>query len=134
MSASADISKAFDDSLVAIGLPTALENVKFKPAVDTAYLRSTLLPAGTDATGYDDASDEHLGIYQVDINAPTGKGSADARDIAGQIELNFKRGTRLTSGTTTILVQRVSTTKGYTDGAYFIIRVEVWYISFTEKL
>lgn len=127
----ADISSALDAHTNLLALPTAWENKSFEPVTGQLYLRATLLPAGTEPTGFSDASDEHIGVYQVDVIAPSGKGKGEAMTVADQVADHFKRDTALTANNTKVTVTTVSRTTGRRDGAYFIIGIEVRYRSFT---
>ena len=73
----ADISSALDSRLnnLAGSSPIAWENTVFTPVKDTLYLRPTILPALTTQAALGTSGiDEYIGIYQIDIFAPSGKG------------------------------------------------------------
>lgn len=127
----ADISSALDAHTNLLALPTAWENKSFEPVTGQLYLRATLLPAGTEPTGFGDSSDGSVGVYQIDVVAPSGGGKGEAMTVADQVADHFKRDTQLIANGTKVKVTTVSRATGSRDGAYFIIGVEVNYISFT---
>ncbi|MCO1337121.1 DUF4128 domain-containing protein, partial [Microbulbifer sp. OS29] len=75
------------------GLPTAYENDGYEPNVGTPYVAVYNLPAdsGQDTIG-EIGRDERIGILQVSIFYPVGKGRGDALAMADQILTHFKAG------------------------------------------
>ena len=92
-----DRAQAFATS---INLTISLPNVGFTPpdpAANGKYLRATLLPADTATLGVSFSSTEqHLGLFQMDVFYGAGGGARAPRRIADQIISYFKRGTRMT--------------------------------------
>lgn len=129
------ISTALDDHISAYAaansLDVALENEDFKPAVDTLYLRATQLAGSTEPTGIDNASDDHIGIYQIDVITPSNRGKNDAMVQADLIADHFKRGTLLTNDGQTVRIEAVSRSNGSRDGAWYVVSVSARYRAFT---
>jgi len=131
MSAFADISAALDELTSELGLPTAWENRDFEPTNDTLYLRPTLLPATTEPSGLPD-SDEHSGIYQVDVIAPMGSGKGEAIEKADIVANQFKRGKIITHNGVNVWVLSVSRGVGGRDGSWYILPVQISYKAYTD--
>src|ERR1043166_2958103 len=93
-----DRAKAF---ATAQGLSIALPNIEFTPPEITPnakYLRASLLPADTAVLGVAfSATNQHLGLMQLDVFYGKGGGEIAARRIAAAIISYFIRGTRMTS-------------------------------------
>lgn len=137
-SAFLDISAALDVNLntlaTANSIDVAWENEGYTPVTGIAYLRATLLPADTAGVGMaDNSSDEHLGIYQVDVFTPTDDGKGQAVNLADDIADQFKRGTELTYNGVTVRIKTVSRSSGSRDGSWFIVPVSIQYYSFTTS-
>ena len=93
MSAFTDISAALDARTNSLSLPTAWENLEFTPTTGVLFLRPTLMPAYTEQAGLGaNGLDEHGGIYQIDIIAPSANGKGTATIKADVIADHFKRG------------------------------------------
>ena len=128
----ADISSALDTRLNALSgnIPTAWENTAFIPTKDVLYLRPSLLPAPTiqAALGVN-GIDEYIGIYQIDIFAPAGKGRGEAEIKADSVADHFKRGTDLSSNGKTIRLGNVSRNAGIRSEDRFIISISINYMA-----
>lgn len=130
-----DISAALDGHLKAFSdtnnVNVAWENKKYKLVTGESYIRATLLPGNTDPTGYADASDEHVGVYQLDVIAPIDKGKSAYMPMADKIATHFKRGSLISYGDATVNVQSTSIGKASKSGASMIINIDIRYKSFT---
>ena len=136
MSEFLSISAALDARLNAMTSvpPVAWENLAYKPIKGTLYLRPTLLPAGTvGATVGATGTDEHVGIYQVDVMGDSGKGKNAAIVMADLIADQFKPVTELTHGGLTVRCVTVSRGRAQTEDDRYMIPVEIKYLSFTTK-
>jgi hypothetical protein len=135
MSAFAGVSAALSGHLNAMTNkpPVAWENASYKPVEGVTFIRETILPSDTiqgslGSTGYD----QHLGVYQVDVFAPAGKGKGEAIQMADSIADHFKRGTDLTHNGVTVRLGNVSRRSGLRDGSWWIVPVSIRYSSITE--
>ena len=136
MSEFLEISSALDTHLNTMGSvpPVAWENKEFKPTKDTLYLRAFILPGETVGAAVGAAgSDEHVGIYQVDVLAAIDGGKNAAVVMADLVADRFKPVTLLTSGTTTVKCITVSRGPAYRDEGRYVIPVTVRYLSLTAK-
>lgn len=128
----ADISSALDTRLRSLAgySPIAWENIPFTPVKNTLYLRPTILPASTiQAALGTNGIDEYLGIYQIDIFAPSGLGRGEAETKADAIADHFKRGTDLSKNGKTIRLGNVSRNTGIKDEDRFVISISINYMA-----
>jgi hypothetical protein len=85
-------------------MPIAWPNVDFKPPA-TGYLRASFLPAATGAFARSGTgSNEHRGIFQIDVFWPENKGETEPSNKAAAIIAHFKRGTVLSREGATIRI------------------------------
>ena len=73
--------------------------------------------------------DEYVGIYQIDIFAPAGKGRSEAEIKADSVADHFKRGTDLSSNGKTIRLGNVSRNAGIRSEDRFIISISINYMA-----
>tara|TARA_R110002095_G_scaffold212958_1_gene202884 strand:+ start:332 stop:748 length:417 start_codon:yes stop_codon:yes gene_type:complete len=128
----ADISSALDSRLNTLTgqSPIAWENTAYIPVKDTLYLRPTILPALTLQAGLGvNGIDEYIGIYQIDIFAPAGKGRGEAEIKADAVADHFKRGTDLSKNGKTVRLGNVSRNSGIRDEDRFIISISINYMA-----
>jgi hypothetical protein len=128
----ADISSALDSRLNALSgsAPIAWENTVFIPVKDTLYLRPTILPASTIQAALGTSGiDEYIGIYQIDIFAPSDKGRGEAETKADAVADHFKRGTDLSNNGKTIRLGNVSRNSGIRSEDRFIISISINYMA-----
>ncbi len=112
------------------GIPSvAWPNVKFEPAVGTAFLRPTLLPAKTDTFTLNEYN-KHSGIYQIDIYVPNDKGIKDMYTLADSIKDYYQNNKRLVQGGQIVFVMSVGIGKSERQDAWYSTFVEIQYISY----
>src|ERR1019366_5752223 len=92
-------------------VPIALPNITFVPPVagdNVAWLRATFLPATSAALGVDyEGTNQHFGIFQVDVFYGQGSGELPPARIATSILGWFKRGFMMTKGGFAVQVTRL---------------------------
>ena len=114
--------------------PVAWENDIYKPIKGTLYLRPTLLPGDTvGATLSSGGTDEHVGVYQIDVFAEATKGKKAAIVMADLIADRFKPVTEMAYGGVTVRAVSVSRGAGVTESGWYKIPVTVRYLAFTTK-
>lgn len=128
-----DISAALDNKLntytTASSIPVAWENFDYQPTVGALFLRPTLLPSGTSAIGVsNNSSNDHVGIYQIDVIAPIDQGKGAAFAQADILSTQFARGI-LTYNNIKLQIKSVSRGSGSRDAAWFIVPVFINYNS-----
>lgn len=134
MSVFLDISAALDGQLnTMVGLPpVAWENVTYEPVMGTLYLRPTNIPGDTtQATMGDSGQDFTIGIYQVDVFAPSGGGKNSAVVMADLVADQFKRGSDLTYNTRVVTVTSARRGVASQEDGWYMLPVEIVYKSFT---
>lgn len=136
MSAFLDISAALNGRLNTLtgSTPVAWENYPYEPAQGTMYLRPTLIPDDTEtATMGTNGTDEHSGVFQIDVMAPAGGGRGAAYVKADSIADHFKRETELTYNGRLVRCLNVSINTATQDNGWFMLPVRVDYLSYTDK-
>lgn len=133
-----DISSALDSKLnefsIANDVAVAWENKDFEPKTNVLYLRATQIPSNTDQIGMSaNGLDEHKGVYQVDILAPSGEGKGSAYMVSDQVADLFKRGSILVYNNTRVRIRTVTKEKGFRDEGRFIVPVVIYYQSLTQS-
>ena len=110
-------------------LSTAYENVPFTPVTGTAYQAAYLLPATPANPTMGDGYYREQGIFQVTLMYPLQAGPKTAADRAELIRTAFKRGTTLTSGTVSVIIDRTPEIgQGRVDGDRWALPVKIrWY-------
>lgn len=130
MTVFADISAALDGHLNAMSLPTAWENNEYTPTIGELYLRPTLLPASTEPSSYE-SSDEHSGVYQIDVIAPMGGGKGQALTQADLIADQFKSRQTITYNGVNVYLQSTSRLRSARDDGWYIVPISVTYRAYT---
>jgi len=110
-------------------LSTAYENVPFTPVTGTAYQRAYLMPATPANPTMGDGYYREQGIFQVTLRYPLQAGPKTAADRAELIRAAFKRGTTLTSGTVSVIIERTPEIgQGRVDGDRWALVVRIrWF-------
>lgn len=109
-------------------VPVAWENKQYVPKVGTAFLRARLLPAQTQNPSFGAVHNRETGILQVDVNMPSGYGSAAAANWAETIRNGFARGSSFTSaGVTVVILRQPSVAQALSAADWFVIPVSVSY-------
>lgn len=78
------------------GLSLAYEGVGFTPDAAKTHLADFLLPAATDNPSMGRSHKRYTGIYQVNVDAPTGSNVVALRNLANDLAAHFPRGLTLT--------------------------------------
>jgi hypothetical protein len=129
----ADIASALDSALNALGRVVAWENRHFTPPTDgTLYLRQTNLSGDTSQADLGASGQDYsIGIYQIDVIAPFGKGKAALYTLADTVADSFKRGTTATYNGVTVRVRNVMRDPMVIDQQQAMIPVVVYYEAYT---
>ena len=116
-------------STITPALSTAYENVPFTPVTGTAYQMAFLLPATPANPTMGDGYYREQGIFQVTLMYPLQAGPKTAADRAELIRAAFKRGTSMTSGGITTIVERTPEIgQGRVDGDRWALPVKIrWF-------
>lgn len=112
---------------VALTPPEAAQNVY--------WLRATFLPADSFALGVDyGSSNQHYGIFQVDVFYGQGSGELAPGRIASALIAHFKRGTQLTKDGFTVEITRPPRRgQMLKDDPWVMIPVSIPYLCFASN-
>lgn len=134
MSIFTDISNALDSRLNTMaGLPpVAWPNTEYTPTEGVLYLRANNLPndASTIDQGY---TEQHGGIYQVDVIAPLDKGRLSAETMADNIADHFSSSRLLTSGSVSVHIRATTRRTASRDGAFYFLPVFIEYRVYANR-
>lgn len=114
------------------GLNVAYEGVPFTPDATKTHLADFLLPVSTENPSLGRDHRRYVGIYQVDVDAPTGSNVVTLRNLANDLAAHFPRGQTLThvsSGTKVLITRTPSISPLITDGGRMKRAVSVRYQS-----
>ena len=132
-----DLTKAFDVALMAFGsannTPVALENINAPTSTATPYLASFMLLADT-AQADLGFTEQRAGVYQVDINCASVKGSAPINKTADQLNATFKAGATFRRNGICAEVQSVSLGPLIVQNGWAKRPLSISFIAFTERL
>ena len=125
-----NIKKALEKHLAAMtpSIQTAYEGVSFIPTQGTPYQRVIVSPRRPENPTMGDSYHREVGTFQIFLNYPNNKGTADAIARAEMIQEHFKRGTTLTDGGYNVIVMYTPQIAGTTIiGDRLIVPVLVSY-------
>jgi hypothetical protein len=134
-----DISAALNSQLNTLDgkPPIAWENYPYTPTVGTLYARPTLLPGdtagatvGSKAVG---GKDEHIGVYTIDVFAPSDSGRNAAFVMADKIADQFKPVTELKYNGVTVRCDTVSIGAASQSSGWYMVPIRIRYIAYTAK-
>jgi hypothetical protein len=125
------IGAALSTQLATLNLPTAWENVRFKPVSGQTYIAETLIAGNTIPVGFaNQASDEFGGVYQVLVYSPADAGKGVGRATADTVAAAFVRGQRLVYNGVTVTILSTSQSSGFMSGDRWVVPVSVTYRAF----
>ena len=90
---------AFEEAINAITptIATVYENVSFTPTINVPYQELYDIPSSNDHLFINSANYEALGVFQITLRYPSGKGTKDVSNRAELYVSSFPVGTKLTS-------------------------------------
>lgn len=132
-----DLTKAFDIPLVAFGginsIAIALENIDAPVSTDKPYLASYMLLADTEQADLF-WTEQRAGVYQIDINYASTKGSAPINKMADLLNAAFKAGNNFQRNAICAEVQSVSLGPLIVQNGWAKRPLSINFIAFTERL
>lgn len=132
-----DLTKAFDIPLVAFGVDNgvavALENIDAPTSTDTPYLSSYMLLADTEQADLF-WTEQRAGIYQIDINVASAKGSAPINKMADLLNTAFKAGNTFQRNAICAEVQSVSLGPLIVENGWAKRPLTINFIAFTARI
>lgn len=132
-----DLTKAFDVPLKAFGtlndIAIALENIDAPASTATPYLASYMLLADTEQAdlGF---TEQRAGIYQIDINVASTKGSAPINKLADSLNTAFKAGSTFQRNAICAEVQSVSLGPLIVENGWAKRPLSINFIAFTARI
>lgn len=132
-----DLTKAFDVPLKAFGtlndVAIALENIDAPTSTATPYLASYVLLADTEQAdlGF---TEQRAGIYQIDINVASAKGSAPINKLADALNIAFKAGSTFQRNAICAEVQSVSLGPLIVENGWAKRPLSINFIAFTARI
>lgn len=132
-----DLTKAFDVPLKAFGtlndVAIALENIDAPTSTATPYLASYVLLADTEQAdlGF---TEQRAGIYQIDINVASTKGSAPINKLADSLNTTFKAGSTFQRNAICAEVQSVSLGPLIVENGWAKRPLSINFIAFTARI
>lgn len=120
------IRAAFKKKLNMASLPIAVENVEFSPPADGKYCEMHLLPAAPVDAVLGAEWHFEVGIAQITLVYPGGKGTGAGEAKAEEIRNLFFRGLTLIEDGIQVEVTRTpAQAKGFPDGVFWRIPISV---------
>lgn len=132
-----DLTKAFDIPLVSFGdanqIKVALENIDAPVSINTPYLAGYMLLAETEHAdlGF---TEQRSGVYQVDINVASAKGSAPINKLADLLNVAFKAGKTFQRNAICAEVQSVSLGPLMVENGWAKRPLTINFIAFTARI
>jgi len=115
-------------------IDTAFENINYTPAEGTPWAQAFFLPEPPKvATLSGIGEDEHVGIFQINLNFPQGAGVGAAADKADQIREHFQAGARFANGGQEVLIVGCGRAGGRNVGGWFVLPVSIDYRGRTTR-
>lgn len=132
-----DLTKAFDIALMSFGaannIAVALENIDAPTSTDAPYLASYMLLADTEQADLF-WTEQRAGVYQVDINVASVKGSAPINKMADLLNAAFKAGSAVSRNAICAEVQSVSLGPLIVQNGWAKRPLSINFIAFTARL
>ena len=132
-----DLTKAFDIPLVAFGVDNgdavALENIDAPTSTEKPYLASYMLLADTEQADLF-WTEQRAGIYQIDINVASAKGSAPINKMADLLNTAFKAGNTFQRNAICAEVQSVSLGPLIVENGWAKRPLTINFIAFTARI
>ena len=132
-----DLTKAFDVALINFGstnsIAVALENIDAPTSTATPYLAGFMLLADTEQADLF-WTEQRGGIYQIDINVASAKGSAPINKMADLLNTAFKTGNTFQRNAICAEVQSVSLGPLIVENGWAKRPLTINFIAFTARI
>jgi len=126
------IRQALEKAVLAVApaIDTAFENIAFNPRAGEPYQQLHFLPAKPEAAVIDDSISEVLGVFQITLRYPAGKGVKDVLERAKLYEKAFKVGVKLENEV--FITAPTSVNILGVDGDRYGVAVSIYFKSYKE--
>lgn len=132
-----DLTKAFDIALKEFGatnsIIVALENINAPTDVSKPYLAGYMLPGETEQADLF-WTERRPGIYQVDINVGSTKGSAPINQLADKLNEAFKAANTFSRNDICAEVQSVSLGPLIVENGWAKRPLSINFVAYTQRL
>lgn len=132
-----DLTKVFDIALMNFGstnnIAVALENIDAPTSTATPYLAGFMLLADTEQADLF-FTEQRAGIYQIDINVASAKGSAPLNKMADLLNVAFKPGKTFQRNDICAEVQSVSLGPLIVENGWAKRPLSINFIAFTARI
>lgn len=132
-----DLTKAFDIALMSFGttnsVQVALENIDAPTSTNTPYLSGTMLLADTEQADLF-WTERRAGIYQIDVNVASVKGSAPINKMADLLNAAFKAGRTFQRNAICAEVLSVSIGPLIVQNGWATRPLSINFVAYTERL
>ncbi|SDF81633.1 MULTISPECIES: DUF4128 domain-containing protein [unclassified Duganella] len=109
-------------------LPCAFGNTAYTPVTGQSYLQGDLLPASTLNPSQGGAHRRYIGLHQVSVRTPAGKGTTESAAISKAIEELFPCAITLQYGGINVHIDNTpSVAAGRPDGSFWLVPVTIKY-------
>ena len=129
------IRQALEKAVLAVtpAIDTAFENTTFKPRSNEPYQQLHFLPAKPEVAVIDDSISEVLGVFQITLRYPAGKGVKDVLGRAGLYERAFSVGAKFEhAGVKTYIYRPAEINILGVDGDRYGVAVSIYFKSYKE--
>lgn len=129
------IRQALEKAVLAVApaIDTAFENTTFKPRANEPYQQLHFLPAKPEAAVIDDSISEVLGVFQITLRYPAGKGVEDVLGRASLYERAFSVGAKFEhAGVKTYIYRPAEINILGVDGDRYGVAVSIYFKSYKE--
>ena len=114
-----------------IGLPSRQSENTLVVLDGTEWCRSSLLAAEPNAlTVGPNGTDEHQGLFQVDLFYPQNGGTVDVSNVAEDVMTAFKRGSIFTDGSVKVHVRMVWQQVAYQVDTWYAVPVVIRWVAY----
>lgn len=103
----------------------AYENYSYEPTSGQTYVKEQLMPIKSDALTLNGNIARNDMTYQVLVYIPKDDSARNGMVLADKICTQFKAGTRLTNGSTTVEVLNATQLGGFNSDAWYCIPVRI---------
>lgn len=132
-----DLTKVFDVALKSFGstnnIAVALENIDAPTSTAMPYLSSFMLLADTEQADLF-FTEQRAGVYQIDINVASAKGSAPINKMADLLNTAFKAGSTFQRNAICAEVQSVSLGPLIVENGWAKRPLSINFIAFTARI
>lgn len=132
-----DLTKAFDIALKSFGatnnVVVALENIDAPTSTDTPYLAGYMLLSPTEQADLF-WTEQRSGVYQVNINVASSKGSAPINKLADALNAAFRAGSAVSRNDICAEVQSVSLGPLRVENGWATRPLSINFTAFTARL